>query len=272
MPPLTQQFFVRLIPPRPTFHLDATTEEERAMGEHFVYLSDLAAKGKVLIAGPCFEPLFGMAVLDVASREEADQIMQNDPSVKAGVNRYELQEMRASIRAHNIRPERYVTAPSDKAIVKDVIIPAPVSEVWRAWTTSEGLQSFFSRHARAELRPGGPIEILFLMDRPYGLQGSEDCHYLSYIPERMLSFEWNAPPDFGPLRDIRTILVIFFEPISDKETRLLFEHRGWGIGDDWDRLFAYFDRAWGFVLANLKERFESGPIDWGDPVASGPQT
>lgn len=226
MPPTTHQFFVRLIPPRQAFHMDMTPEEERVMGEHFLYLTALAAKGKVLIAGPCFEPLFGMAVLDVATREEADHIMQNDPSVKAGVNKYELQEMRASIRAHQVRPERYVADQSDKVIIKDVTIPAPVVEVWRVWTTNEGLKSFFSPNARVELRPGGPMEVYFLMDQPYGLQGSEDCRILSYIPERMLSFEWNAPPDFGPLRDIRTIVVIFFESISADETRLLFHHRG----------------------------------------------
>ncbi|OGC92325.1 MAG: hypothetical protein A2W25_16230 [candidate division Zixibacteria bacterium RBG_16_53_22] len=170
--------------------------------------------------------------------------------------------MRASIRAHHVRPERYVADPSDKAIIKDVTIPAPVSEVWRAWTTDEGVRSFFSPHTHVELRPGGPFEIYFLMDQPYGLQGSEDCRFLSYVPEKMLSFEWNAPPDFGRLRDIRTIVVILFEPVSDKETRLKFEHRGWGKGEDWDRLYDYFDRAWGYVLDNLKKRFDEGPIDW----------
>ena len=31
--------------------------------------------------------------------------------------------------------------------------------------------------------------------------------------------------------------------------------------------YAYFDRAWGNVLANLRKRFESGPIDWSDWMA-----
>jgi uncharacterized protein YndB with AHSA1/START domain/uncharacterized protein YciI len=251
----TKQYFLRLIPPRQTFHLDASLEEQRVMGEHFVYLNGLAAKGKVVIAGPCFEPLFGMAVLDVASREEADEIMKSDPSVKAGVNKYELQEMRASIRAHHVRPERYVAEPSSKAIIKDVTIPAPVADLWNAWTTVEGLRSFFSPHSRVELRPGGPIEILFVTERPYGLQGSEDCRILSYIPEKMLSFEWNAPPDFGPLRDIRTLVVIFFESASPDETRLIFHQTGWGKSDDWDKVYDYFDRAWGYVLENLRRRF-----------------
>jgi uncharacterized protein YndB with AHSA1/START domain/uncharacterized protein YciI len=234
-----------------------TAEEERIMGEHFQYLRALAARGKVIIAGPVFEPLFGMAVLDVAGREEAEAIMRDDPSVKAGVNKYEMQEMRASIRADHVRPERYVTDSSDKVLIKDATISASVADVWRAWTTDEGARSFFSPNTHVEFRPGGPFEIYFLMDRPYGLRGSEDCRFLSYIPERMLSFEWNAPPDFGPLRDIRTIVVIFFEAISEKETQIHFEQRGWGKGEDWDSLYAYFDRAWGYVLNNLKKRFES---------------
>jgi len=261
MPP-TKQFFARLIPPRPAFDRDMKPEEEKAMGEHFIYLKNLIAKKRVLMAGPCFEPLFGMAILNVASREEAEEIMKNDPSVKAAVNKFELQEMRLSLLADYQRPERYAVEPSDKAIIKEITIPAPVSEVWRAWTTDEGVRSFFSPNTRVELRVGGPIEIYFLMDRPYGLRGSEDCRFLSFIPEKMLSFEWNAPPDFGPLRDIRTIVVISFESISANETRLVFHHRGWGVGDDWNKLFDYFDRAWGYVLANLKKRFEQGPIDW----------
>ena len=37
---------------------------------------------------------------------------------------------------------------------------------------------------------------------------------------------------------------------------------GWGDGDEWDKTYAYFDRAWASVMANLKKRFETGPVDW----------
>ena len=37
---------------------------------------------------------------------------------------------------------------------------------------------------------------------------------------------------------------------------------GWGDGGEWDRAYAYFDRAWGNVLGNLKKRWENGPVDW----------
>jgi len=46
------------------------------------------------------------------------------------------------------------------------------------------------------------------------------------------------------------------------ETLLRFEQRGWGKSDVWDKVYDYFDRAWGYVLGNLKKRFESGPLKW----------
>jgi hypothetical protein len=43
---------------------------------------------------------------------------------------------------------------------------------------------------------------------------------------------------------------------------------GWGEGGQWDQAYAYFDRAWGHVLANLVKRWETGqPIDWRDWLA-----
>ena len=50
----------------------------------------------------------------------------------------------------------------------------------------------------------------------------------------------------------------------DKETRVTLHHTGWGDGDEWDKAYAYFDRAWTNVLANLKKRFETGPYDWSE--------
>jgi hypothetical protein len=46
------------------------------------------------------------------------------------------------------------------------------------------------------------------------------------------------------------------------ETRVRLTHTGWGDGGEWDKAYAYFDRAWGNVLANLQKRFADGPIDW----------
>jgi uncharacterized protein YndB with AHSA1/START domain len=45
-------------------------------------------------------------------------------------------------------------------IVSEGVVSAPVSEVWKAWTTSEGLKSWLAPHADIELRIGGLMRTL----------------------------------------------------------------------------------------------------------------
>jgi len=253
-------FFAQLINPRPTWPEDITPDEEKIMTEHFHYLSNLARKKKVLMAGPCFNPVFGLIILQVESEAEALEILNNDPSVKLGVNSFKYQPMRVSFMAEYHRRDRYVAEPCNKILHLEVTVPASVDDVWNAWTTTDGIKSFFSDSAKIELRVGGPFEVYFNNAVPYGLQGSEDCRILSFLPYQMLTFEWNAPPEFGELRNQLTRVVLFFEKISENDTRVILSHLGWGTGADWDKVFDYFNRAWSYVLANLKKRFIEGPI------------
>lgn len=157
---------------------------------------------------------------------------------------------------------RFVKDPSDKILRKEVIVPASLKEVWDAWTTTEGAKTFFSSEAKVELEVGGPYEIYFLLENPYGLKGSEDCKVLSFLPMGMFSFDWSAPPEFGDLRNRRTQVILQFEEIGPGKVKVRFSQYGWGKGEDWDRLYDYFDKAWSYVLNNLKKRFTEGPIDW----------
>ena len=59
----------------------------------------------------------------------------------------------------------------ERAIRKGVIVDAPVSEVWRAWTTEDGAVTFFAPQAHVELAIGGRYEMLFSLSAPPGSQG-----------------------------------------------------------------------------------------------------
>ncbi len=260
--PKPQYYLVQLHGTREGWPGDITPDEEKVMSEHFDYLKKLTAKKKVYMAGPVFEAKFGLIVLAVASEAEAREIMDNEPSVKTGLHTYTLSSMRVSLLVDHRSPDRYASDPSDRVIQKEVTVPATIDQVWQAWTTTEGVNTFFSPNAKVDLRIGGPFEIYFLMENPYGSRGSEDCRILAYLPKKMLSFEWNAPPQFGDLRDKRTQVILEFESIDAVHTKVVLSQIGWGKGEDWDKLYDYFDRAWGQVLGNFKKRFEDGPIDW----------
>jgi uncharacterized protein YciI len=96
MPP-QEHFFVRLVGAREGWPENMTAEEERIMAEHYAYLRDLTVEKKVIVAGPVFDPVFGLIILRVHSKEEAIAIMEDDPSVKEGLHAYEMQPMRVSL-------------------------------------------------------------------------------------------------------------------------------------------------------------------------------
>jgi uncharacterized protein YndB with AHSA1/START domain len=160
-----------------------------------------------------------------------------------------------------------IVSAASRSIEKRVVVDAPVTEVWKAWTTNEGARTFFSPLTNIDARLGAPYEIYFKADEPYGSQGSEGCRVHSILPMKLFAFTWNAPPQFRAIREpeLHTIVYLRFEEISDGKTAVHFSQQGWGEGTEWDQVFQYFERAWDVVLGRLKIRFTSGPIDWQNP-------
>jgi uncharacterized protein YciI len=90
-----QYFYVRLIPPRPTFAGDMSADERALMQQHVGYFRGLFDQGKVLIFGPVLDPTdnFGMGVLEVDDLAEAERLLAHDPTVLAGLNRSKISPM-----------------------------------------------------------------------------------------------------------------------------------------------------------------------------------
>jgi uncharacterized protein YciI len=90
-----QYFYVRLIPPRPTFAGDMSADERALMQQHAAYFRGLFDQGKVLIFGPVLDPEdnFGMGVLEVDDVAEAERLLAQDPSVLAGLNHFRISPM-----------------------------------------------------------------------------------------------------------------------------------------------------------------------------------
>ena len=151
---------------------------------------------------------------------------------------------------------------AERAIDKSVEIAATLDQAWDAWTTRAGIASFFAPDAVIDARVGGAFSIHIDPGAPAGSRGADDMRFMALQPKKMISFDWNAPPHLPEARAQRTFVVVRFEPLGERSTRVSLHHTGWGDGGEWDKAYAYFDRAWGGVLANLKKRFDQGPQDW----------
>ncbi|MCB9849245.1 MAG: SRPBCC domain-containing protein [Phycisphaerales bacterium] len=147
----------------------------------------------------------------------------------------------------------------ERVLHKEVVVPASRADVWRAWTTSEGLAEWWVKESKIECKVLGPYEMYLVPDAEEGKRGGESARVLSYIPLEMFSFEWTFPPKIPALRDAgaKTHVVLRFDELDDGNTRVRFDQLGWGVGEDWDAGYAYFDKAWSYVLDLLKSHFEA---------------
>ena len=149
----------------------------------------------------------------------------------------------------------------ERRVMKEVVVAAPVEAVWKAWTTSEGIESFFAPEAVVDARPDGAFDIHMNPYAAPGLKGADGMRVMAVQENKLLSFSWNAPPHLAEARAQRTFVAVRLQP-EGAGTRVSITHSGWGDGGQWDQAYDYFDKAWATALANLQKRFVEGPRDW----------
>jgi uncharacterized protein YciI len=91
----TQSYVIML---RPANDYGSEGTEEK-VSEHFKYLQSLLKDGILTLAGRFSEVLIGLSMIEAKSREEALEIMKNDPAVKAGIFHAELYAWRIALKA-----------------------------------------------------------------------------------------------------------------------------------------------------------------------------
>ena len=248
--------FLYIVTPRPGLMDGMTDAEKQAIGAHFARLKDMLRNGDLILAGPTDPPTQGLVIFKAADLDAARALAESDPAVKAGAFTLKsVEPFQLALERPGPLPRDYVANPSDRVLHKHVVVKGSLDAVWHAWTTSEGFTDFAGAEAHIDLRIGGSFEILWNPDKTAPARGSEGMRILSYLPKQMLSFEWNAPPKFGPLRQQRTWVVVSFKPIGRDQVDVTIDHAGWGQGADWDKLYLYFNDAWDYVLGRLAKKF-----------------
>jgi uncharacterized protein YciI len=93
-------FFVRLLPPRPSFPFDMSDAERAIMQQHVVYWTERLQEGMAVAFGPVADPkgAWGLGVVECESAEQVKTLEANDPAIKAGLGfSYEVLPMLQAI-------------------------------------------------------------------------------------------------------------------------------------------------------------------------------
>jgi len=150
-------------------------------------------------------------------------------------------------------------ARSEERVLRlEKLVHAPVGEVWKAFTTSEGARHWMAPVAEVDLRLGGSIRTNYKADSKPGDAGTIVHRILSYEPGRMISTQFTAPE--GAAAPARTAQAVWWvarmEPLPDGNTRLTHTGIGWGEGPEWDAAYQFFERGNAWTLQQLVNYLE----------------
>jgi uncharacterized protein YndB with AHSA1/START domain len=164
----------------------------------------------------------------------------------------------ASANGEDVRP-----ADATQALIIELSIPAPLPEVWRAFTTNEGLSSWLAPEVTVDLRNGGDWLVKF----PGSTAGGT---IVSFVPQKELVLSALAPDRFPHVRAARTHAVFTFTA-KGNSTLVRLTQTGWQHGKEWDAAYEYLAAANGQMLAMLHHRYVEGPTDWQKEMSPEPK-
>ena len=103
-------------------------------------------------------------------------------------------------RARRVRcHDRRAAAPSDRSTRKSSSRRRS-RRSGRAWTSRDGIRTFFAPDAEIDPRVGGAFHIHMDPLAGPGMKGADDMRFMALQRPTMLSFDWNAPPSLPEVR------------------------------------------------------------------------
>jgi uncharacterized protein YndB with AHSA1/START domain len=146
----------------------------------------------------------------------------------------------------------------------ETTVNAEFSQVWRAFSTAEGLKTFAAPVIEFELRSGGKAHSN--MDPKARLTDDSTIRneVLSFIPLRMLAIRLKFPASMPQgVREATDVFVVYeIEPVSARRSRVTMSTIGVKTGADWDTFASFWRECSAQTLEALRVRFASGPLDW----------
>jgi len=160
-----------------------------------------------------------------------------------------------------VRQVKGVAGDGTRYYEDSIVIDAPAHGLWTAFTDTGAYRKWATPVAAVDFRIGGVIEASYDPKGHLGDPQNIKNAFVAYIPDRLLVFRNVQAPDGLPGRNAypKTIKTLEFEALGPTQTRVTVSGVGFGAGDDFDQLYAFFSRGDAGMLATLKAVMETPP-------------
>jgi uncharacterized protein YndB with AHSA1/START domain len=176
-----------------------------------------------------------------------------------------LQAQEATDTAIDVLSEVIEAETGERYLRQELIVSASLADVWAAFTTEEGLQTWAAPVVEVDLRMGGSFKSNYDPEAEIGDPGTISVTFVNYVPLKLLTLQAELGDPFPEeIRQAQQRLynILEFEEVDPERTRIVSWGVGYGKGGSWDEFMSFFieGNEWSFSM--LLKRFRDGPIDW----------
>jgi len=143
------------------------------------------------------------------------------------------------------------------SFVNEGIVDAPVEEVWKALTTSEGYKILGPAQAEVDLRIGGTIRSRYTNTGPLGDEETIENLILAYEPPVMIATRIQKTPKGFPFKEAwkHTWTVLTLERMEGNRTRVRGASLGYGTDEESLAMKKFFERGNQQTIENIQKHF-----------------
>ena len=137
-----------------------------------------------------------------------------------------------------------VAAATDEvSFVNEGVVPAPIEEVWKVFSTSEGYKVMGPALAEVDLRIGGVIRSRYRADGVLGDAETIENVILAYEPPRMIALRIQKPPATFPFKEAwrKPWTVMTLTPLDNGRTHLRAASLGYGSDEESVAMRRFFE-------------------------------
>jgi hypothetical protein len=159
------------------------------------------------------------------------------------------------------------TAPNGERVQRLEIVIAGVSakQVWDMVSTSQGLRAFVAPVTDVEMKYNGKYYTNYQPGSKIGDPGTIYNTVLAYIPMEMVAIHVKLgkvvfPASVADADRLNAILAI--KDLGDNRVRVSETMVGWQTGEDWDKVYTFFQTGNAYTLGQLYKALTVGPRQW----------
>jgi uncharacterized protein YndB with AHSA1/START domain len=171
--------------------------------------------------------------------------------------RVETLQMKAWIMVLTLAIGSVAQAADDVSFVNEGIVDAPIAEVWKIWSTSEGYKVLGPALAEVDLRVGGTIRSRYRPDGVLGDSETIENVILAYEPPTMMAIQIKKPPATFPFKEAwkKPWTVLTLVPLEDGRTLVRTASLGYGTDEESLAMRRFFEAGNQQTIAALQKHF-----------------